>query len=1105
MGVLQLSIPAPSDGGAASSNTTPTASANSAEERNTTPSPIRSVVSSTFSTTPVTSNLASGSSFLNAYHGQGIKHHGASLARFSSNGGLPPGSNGVVLPSQRPASFLQMPPPGVSNNTVVYPNHPNNLHVNQRGGVSRNAPTSTTVLSSMNPPWNMLNNGPGVITQGGRISKTQTVHMGSTAANAGQFPNMNRFGNTQSTNLLGTVTVGGTTMNNNPITNRGAVAIGPYGNRNRLVGNAQAVAMGNATNAGRGDGGAFTTNRSSLSGAAAPPLPRPPLLPMTSASTMTGGRMVTKERSLRRTQTSTPPKIQATGTTPSPGGPMVDYEDYQSGHGGVVSTTDVGTNTPVFMTPEVALTSGLITLSVHEALTFDGVELALHPDVFSKCTGKKDGKEAKIPNNQRLRPGDLVEIRVWTVRPGIAVDAATSQSSLNSTPGSVLKPKAKSSVVRPVLHSRNTSLATVNSSISNVSNLSNSLTITPRSALGTQGIITSTQPPPLPMVVGGEGLSSFGTSPNISVTESGKTGGSVGSSSDEGADARAGVLLGEHLLEMQQEEAPAAIGSNLSSVFAGATSSLLKMAVPSADLSSTHLSSRQESNSEDNSSVSTANMHSRDSSLLTTSASWMNALHSSQSRESPQISPLTTAKPVSEGMPKPHPLTTNLSQHITNSSPVQILPMRRDGPLMSSSSAGPLPPPLPQPSSSATHLTKATKGSGTSTPSSHPSSPRNATSTVSTPPTNSSSRINNISSANKSRPPIAMLNSAEQGQAPTSSPTRTPWSFLSPDTAKTYKKSLLPPASVLSPPDLDSRERASTSDLPSVPIMSTGETTLTHTRNHSIAMTGSLTVGTGPTHHRFRSNATTTSDSTPTAQVSAKDNGTANINDILQKTHFVKVSFIMPVSDGTLSSIKSGARTQVSLLRQVADLYNITSYDTVTVTQTTRSNVPVVQQSISADFLTLTFKDQFVSRGDMYNFQNEVLGGWVYESKRLMFNGIRTITKVIRHDDRIIRSGLISEDTKLTFRSRSARIIWLIQMSSEMYEFASPNEAAGNQTNNESSSSCKIYFDKLIEFVRRLFNKWKRLQVSQCHGLLGWFVCSNLFIVFTNYHLYRWE
>ena len=41
-----------------------------------------------------------------------------------------------------------------------------------------------------------------------------------------------------------------------------------------------------------------------------------------------------------------------------------------------------------------------------------------------------------------------------------------------------------------------------------------------------------------------------------------------------------------------------------------------------------------------------------------------------------------------------------------------------------------------------------------------------------------------------------------------------------------------------------------------------------------------------------------------------------NAMDEIQKTHFVRVSFVVPISERSLTSIKSGARTQVSLLRR---------------------------------------------------------------------------------------------------------------------------------------------------------------------------------------------
>jgi len=326
----------------------------------------------------------------------------------------------------------------------------------------------------------------------------------------------------------------------------------------------------------------------------------------------------------------------------------------------------------------------------------------------------------------------------------------------------------------------------------------------------------------------------------------------------------------------------------------------------------------------------------------------------------------------------------------------------------------------------------------------------------------------------------------------------------SPASAKEDKKL---PSDAVQAPDVSfnlgvaagTRQRASTGDAAASSDFPSGGAIPSHIRNHSTTKTGA-SVGSSntiPAQRRHRTSAASASGVMPSlAQIlpppvsrkatidsiagTAKDDEDGdvakNINYILQATHFVRVSFVIPVSEGSLSSIKSGARTQVSLLRSVANLYDITDFDTVTVTQITRSKVPFVQQSISADFLTITFKDQFVSRGDMYKFQRQFCGSWVYEGKRLTFNGIRTNTKVIRHGDHVIRSGLISEDTKLTFRSRSARIIWLVQMSMEMWDFASPYEAVGNQISHESS--CKIYFDKFVEFVRRLFDKWKKLQVT---------------------------
>ena len=335
----------------------------------------------------------------------------------------------------------------------------------------------------------------------------------------------------------------------------------------------------------------------------------------------------------------------------------------------------------------------------------------------------------------------------------------------------------------------------------------------------------------------------------------------------------------------------------------------------------------------------------------------------------------------------------------------------------------------------------------------------------------STSPIKPPPSGGSQRPPIDPIVSREQGSISGNK------SFLSPEIER---KSL--PSNILTPnitSTLETRQIAPTSDV------TYGEGLTSHNRNKSITITGGMTAAAGNQkvvpHRRYRSNnipAISQIDSMPFSVAgSTMSVEQYNSSEALQKTHFVRVSFVIPVSERSLTSIKSSARTRVSLLRQVADLYNITAYDTVTVAQITRSREAFVQQSIAAEFLTVTFKDQFVSRGDMYTFQKSFLNSWVYEGKRLTFNGIRTNTKVIRHGDHVVRSGLITEDTKLTFRSRSARILWLVQMSSEMWEQACPYEAAGNQQTSQESS-CKIYFDKFVEFTRRLFKKWKKLGLT---------------------------
>lgn len=86
--------------------------------------------------------------------------------------------------------------------------------------------------------------------------------------------------------------------------------------------------------------------------------------------------------------------------------------------------------------------------------------------------------------------------------------------------------------------------------------------------------------------------------------------------------------------------------------------------------------------------------------------------------------------------------------------------------------------------------------------------------------------------------------------------------------------------------------------------------------------------------------------------------------------------------------------------RVVADLYGLSQYDTVTVRKIAKEDEMLTLKKVSADFVTVTIKDQFISRGDMQLFQRSLNGRWIYEGQRLRHTkqvGL-TIHSTIDHD-----------------------------------------------------------------------------------------------------------
>eukprot|EP01113_Clastostelium_recurvatum_P024750 TRINITY_DN2956_c0_g3_i1.p1 TRINITY_DN2956_c0_g3~~TRINITY_DN2956_c0_g3_i1.p1 ORF type:complete len:1621 (+),score=302.44 TRINITY_DN2956_c0_g3_i1:34-4896(+) len=121
-------------------------------------------------------------------------------------------------------------------------------------------------------------------------------------------------------------------------------------------------------------------------------------------------------------------------------------------------------------------------------------------------------------------------------------------------------------------------------------------------------------------------------------------------------------------------------------------------------------------------------------------------------------------------------------------------------------------------------------------------------------------------------------------------------------------------------------------------------------------------------------------------------------------------------------------------------------------------------EKAAVDFVEVSFKDQYIGRSDMWRLKLNMQNTCVYLLQKLSFACIRAQVEAIIGKGEPVSSGLITENTKFVFRSRSARFIVFVQLSREMWEFAEDGE---------------LYFEKLIQgFMRNLLERWKLLNAN---------------------------
>ncbi|KAJ8609779.1 hypothetical protein MRB53_038928 [Persea americana] len=119
----------------------------------------------------------------------------------------------------------------------------------------------------------------------------------------------------------------------------------------------------------------------------------------------------------------------------------------------------------------------------------------------------------------------------------------------------------------------------------------------------------------------------------------------------------------------------------------------------------------------------------------------------------------------------------------------------------------------------------------------------------------------------------------------------------------------------------------------------------------------------------------------------------------------------------------------------------------------------------AASHVELSFRDQYLSRADMWRLMSQLSGQAIFESQELTFlDTIKATVKAIYIDGHRAKSALFGEDTRPIFRSESARFVLYLQMSREMWEF-------------DSAGRGEILFDKVVnDFLPDLFERWDKLK-----------------------------
>lgn len=148
--------------------------------------------------------------------------------------------------------------------------------------------------------------------------------------------------------------------------------------------------------------------------------------------------------------------------------------------------------------------------------------------------------------------------------------------------------------------------------------------------------------------------------------------------------------------------------------------------------------------------------------------------------------------------------------------------------------------------------------------------------------------------------------------------------------------------------------------------------------------------------------------------------------------------------------------------KSIAESFQFQNFKDVRVGQVTQ------MKHVQLDSMELIFRDQYLSRSDMFRLRSSLRGACVYQNKKVELSagsGRVGIVSEMWNQGTTVSCGLITEDTIVVFRSPTAMIYLFIQISAEMFDF-------------DLKKSSTVYEKAVDGFLKEMFNLWHRKNAS---------------------------